>query len=292
MRLSAAAAPDTERAVSDSGRQSETITAGWIANKVRRLALRAWRRDFIRRRPKFAAPLNGSGGPGSSGGSGVVVAYNPYGAYCVPLNAVHRPAARAIMGGRIWEAGTLDYLGAHMGDGDVVHAGASFGDFLPFLSARAAPSAMVWAFEPNAENYRAAQLTCALGALGNIRLTQAGLGAAPGGATMVVKNNRGLDLGGASYIADAAVDDARTQDIAIVSLDAFIPKDRAVSIIQLDVEGFETPALAGALALIARTRPRILLETPPDDKWIAAHLSPLGYGHAGCVDDNHIFVAG
>ncbi len=38
------------------------------------------------------------------------IAYNQYGAYCVPLSSRHRPAAKAILDRRIWEPGTLKVI--------------------------------------------------------------------------------------------------------------------------------------------------------------------------------------
>ena len=64
--------------------------------------------------------------------------------------------------------------------------------------------------------------------------------------------------------------------------------ERAVAVIQLDVEGHEQEALAGATRTIARCRPLIVLETPPPESWIAQHLAPLGYSVTGTVDANTV----
>ncbi|TLZ00439.1 MAG: FkbM family methyltransferase [Gammaproteobacteria bacterium] len=50
-----------------------------------------------------------------------------------------------------------------------------------------------------------------------------------------------------------------------------------IGIIHLDVEGYETPALEGALETIRRCRPIIIVETKPADAWLKANLAPLGY---------------
>lgn len=269
--------------MSDAPRISESITPGWVLNKIKRLATRLWRRDFIRRRPRFYQPPDGVDAPSYS------IAYNTYGAYCVPNNSIHRPAARAVMAGRIWEEATLKIIAAHIAKGDVVHAGTFFGDFLPFLATRLSPEARLWSFEPNRGNFNAAKITVAIGGFGNIELINAGLGAQDGSANLVVKNNRGLDLGGASFISTEIADAERTDSVRVYAIDKIVPAERHVSVIQLDIEGFEEAALTGALDTIARCRPLILVETAPSDEWFKANLAPLGYRIDGEVDENTIF---
>lgn len=63
-----------------------------------------------------------------------VVAGNKHGVYCVPRSSRHRPAAQAILQSRVWEPDTLDLVGGTDRDGDIVHAGTFFGDFLPALA--------------------------------------------------------------------------------------------------------------------------------------------------------------
>ena len=79
--------------------------------------------------------------------------------------------------------------------------------------------------------------------------------------------------------------------VEIVSVDEVVPSDREVSIIHLDVEGFEQPALTGARGTIRRCKPIVVLKTVPDEGWVATNLLPLGYRIAGSVDGNTIFSA-
>src|SRR6185503_2832313 len=95
-----------------------------------------------------------------------VIAANDLGIFCIPRNALHRPACRAVMLGQVWEAETLQFL-VDNAAGDIVHGGTFFGDFLPALS-RA--YARVWAFEPNAESFKCAELTIKLNELANVEL--------------------------------------------------------------------------------------------------------------------------
>jgi hypothetical protein len=74
----------------------------------------------------------------------------------------------------------------------------------------------------------------------------------------------------------------------LVALDDVLGEDRQVAVIQLDVEGHEQQALAGAMLTVERCRPLIVLETPPSTDWIEANLTPLGYRSEGWVDANMV----
>jgi hypothetical protein len=68
-----------------------------------------------------------------------------------------------------------------------------------------------------------------------------------------------------------------------------------VSILQLDVEGHEKEALAGALKTIRRCLPIIILETLPESillrsAWFAENVLGLGYRPFGTVHGNVIYV--
>ncbi|MEC7983927.1 MAG: hypothetical protein VX278_02110, partial [Myxococcota bacterium] len=101
------------------------------------------------------------------------IGYNQYGAYCVPLSSKYRPAAQKVLSYDTYEPETIAFMRAHAEDGDIVHAGTYFGDFLPGIAS--ACKGTVWAFEPNPENHHCAQVTILLNRLQNVRLHHAGL---------------------------------------------------------------------------------------------------------------------
>lgn len=217
---------------------------------------------------------------------------NHYGRYCVPASSRHRPAARAILKGSIWEAETIAFLASRCGDGDIVHAGTYFGDFLPALSKAAAPGARIWAFEPSAENLACAEITLELNDIRNVTLAHAALGDHTGTALLYTGPIGSLPCGGASAIRTMRVPGGNYEDVALVSIDGVVPEDRYVSIIQLDVERYEQQALAGALATIRRCLPILVLENlPADEQWFREKILALGYRRYGRLDANVAFVA-
>lgn len=224
-----------------------------------------------------------------------IVSYNRYGGYCVPESSRNRPAARKVLANDVYEPDTIAFIRQHCDQGDVVHAGTYFGDFLPGLASGVAPGAMVWAFEPNPENYRCARITLELNDAGNVTLTNAGLGAKRDTLLVQTSDDQGRSLGGSSkIIAGESTDTGGTESVEIVTIDDMVGPDRQVSIIQLDVEGHEQEALSGALKTIGRCRPIIILEVLPESSllesdWFADTILDLGYRETGRLHGNTVF---
>jgi FkbM family methyltransferase len=198
-----------------------------------------------------------------------------------------------ILTSRVWEPDTLDLLSRVDPDGDVVHAGTFFGDFIPALASSRSPGALLWAFEPNRENYECACVTVTLNGLENVILNHAGLHGESATGRLATSDPKGRPLGGGSHLIETPedADGANNEEVNLLAIDDVVPNDRRVSLIQLDVEGHELQALAGAMATIERCRPLIVVETPPHD-WIAQRLVPLGYRVAETVDANTVLRHG
>ena len=95
---------------------------------------------------------------------------NKYGMYIVPKNHI-RPAIYAIKTGRVWEQSTLSFVKKNYLQGtDIIHAGAYFGDMLPFYSNLVGHSNTVWAFEPIQLHFICAEMTRELNGLQNVVL--------------------------------------------------------------------------------------------------------------------------
>lgn len=225
-----------------------------------------------------------------------IVSYNKYGGYCVPESSRHRPAAQKILANDIFEPDTIEFLLSNCGDGDVVHAGAYFGDFLPALAEGASPGAKIWAFEPNRENYRCAKITLEINDIENVTLIHAGLGARRENLLVKTSDENGRSLGGTSRIvARESPEAAGAEVVQMVTIDDIGVSGRRVSIIQLDVEGHEKQALSGALKTIQRCLPIIILEVLPNSalpgsQWFAENISSLGYRKVDDIHGNSVFA--
>ena len=218
---------------------------------------------------------------------------NEFGAYCVPWSSRHRPAAQTVLSGQVWEPKTIELITSNCRGGDIIHAGAYFGDFLPAISLACDPLAKVWAFEPNPENYRCASITVLLNNLANVELVNAGLGAHKGKLSMMVVDRHHTPLGGASRIIGSDqqfTNGAGIVKVDIVRIDDVVPSERWVSVLHLDVEGFEQQALSGALATINRCHPVLILEDLPEPEWFGHNILSIGYSVVGTVHDNTVLM--
>ncbi len=258
-----------------------------LPNSIIVLAAKVKEKYFSRRRPKIAV-FKGE----NDSVLQCCIAYNKFGGYCVPLSSYYRPASQSILSGKVYEANTIDFLISNCRNGDIIHAGAFFGDFIPALSKFLAPNAKVWVFEPNSENYLCAFITTKINRLNNVELKNAGLGRTQGSASMRIKNSDGRTLGGTSrIISEKDGNNSQYSEIVeIVSIDAVIPTDRNISILQLDVEGYEKEALMGALQTIKRCKPIIVLENLPEENWLKENILKLGYRISGKAENNKILT--
>lgn len=220
---------------------------------------------------------------------GCVISYNKYGGYCIPLSSLHRSAAQKILNGEIYEPETIEFLTKNSKNGDIVHAGTYFGDFLPALSRSINNNRKIFAFEPNPENYRCAKITIDINNIKNVELINQGLGSKRTKLKMKVFDDLNRPLGGGSKILkNNEGDNKRVINVEIVALDEVLPSSSNIKIIQLDVEGFEIPALLGAMNTIKRCHPILILENLPENSWLEKHIFNIGYYISGNVHGNSI----
>lgn len=223
------------------------------------------------------------------------IAYNRFGAYCVPLSSKHRPAAQRVLRNAIYEEDTIEYMRNNNKGGDIVHAGTYFGDFLPGLSSGCSEGQKIWAFEPNPESFHCAQVTLLLNRITNVNLRNAGLGKESNtNMTFQTHDKDGTPLGGSSFFTENMTGTEDGEEIGIVAIDDIVPEDRHISILQLDVEGFEEVALKGAMKTITRCKPILILEIIPDstlltDIFFQESIIGLGYREQGQVHGNVIY---
>lgn len=201
------------------------------------------------------------------------IARNIHGRYCVPRSSSYTYTSKTILDGNVHEPGTIEFIINNHRNLDVVHAGAGFGDFLPALSKNC--QGKIWTFEPNRENYLCSKKTIELNNLRNVNLFNIGLGASRDEKLLKVAEND-LALGPRSEIVDEISSVSTLQECQILPLDEIVT-DRNVSIIHLDVEGYEFCVLDGARRTIERSRPLIILEIDQRALKYNEYMRSLGY---------------
>lgn len=187
-----------------------------------------------------------------------LVSYNKHGVFCLPPDSDHRKAVWEIKNRKVHEPRTIKKILAYCGDGEVIHAGAYFGDMLPALK----KCKRVWAFEPNFESYQCALKTIELNQLTNVELINAALGAEKGKARFKTEID-GKKWGGGSRIhpeGKCEVDVVTIDDIFCDNPSRQCSSDRKVTVIHLDIEGYEKQALMGGMKTLDIWRPVLILE--------------------------------
>jgi FkbM family methyltransferase len=217
-----------------------------------------------------------------------VVAQNKYGAYSVPANLEHGPAIKRITNGQVYEPKTIAFMARNAGQGDIVHAGTYFGDFLPGVSAGLAKDCKIWAFEPNPNSYRNAAETIRLNKLDTVELRNNALSAQNGEILFKTHDDSGRPMGGHSHFVEQPGQGVTNVDAVI--LDDVIPADRKVSILQLDVGGHERAALLGARRIIETWQPILILDGFQGQRWLRHTFEGLEYKRVRKLHGNTVFV--
>lgn len=211
----------------------------------------------------------------------------------MPESSMHRPVAQKILAGKVHEPGTIDFIAENCAGGDIIHAGAYFGDMLPALSQSCDEGFGVWAFEPNEENFVCLVSTVHGNNLKNINMWKTALGERDGVVHLCVIDDRSKHLGGGSYIEDdvSRLVMGAHYAVQMVALDdVYLKHERKVSLIHLDVEGYEWQALQGAQRIIEQYKPILVLEGNLESEWSIDDVLELGYDLVQTIDGNLIFT--
>lgn len=197
----------------------------------------------------------------------------------MPLHGQHRIAAQNILDRQLYEPDTHRLVSALMPalGGSMIHAGTFFGDMLPTFS-RSTPG-LLYAFEPVLENYVMAKLCVETNALGNVVLLNAALGQKTGVAFIDTGDINAPHSGGASSVSE------KGQTTALLAIDALDLHD--ITLIQLDVEGFELSALRGAARTLKRDAPIVMIED--NLRSCAPFLQSLDYRHVRSIPGQSIW---
>jgi FkbM family methyltransferase len=221
-------------------------------------------------------------------GMGAMQAENKYGKYSIPENLEHRPAVRLVTAGDIYEPKTIRFMAQNAGDGDVIHAGTFFGDFLPGLSAGMAKTKKIWAFEPNPNSFEHAEKTIKLNKIKNVKVQNHALSSKTGAILFRTHDETGKPMGGHSHFVDEMAEGVH--EVSSIRLDDAVPFDRKISILQLDVEGHERDAMLGARGIIDKWKPILILEEFKRDRWIKLQFGHHGYRMVGRLHGNRVFA--
>lgn len=138
----------------------------------------------------------------------------------------------------------------------VLDVGANIGE-VSFNFANKYPHAIVHGFEPHPTTYQKLKRNYSLNSFKNLHLQNLGLGAQKG---EVYFEEREIGNPGMNRVTSDPK--KSTHKIAITTLDSFIEENQIppVSIIKIDVEGYEHEVLKGAVNLLLNNKPVLFIE--------------------------------
>lgn len=186
-------------------------------------------------------------------------------ASCATRSPPYNSTLSALLEGYMLERSTAAAMKEYLVEaepGDAVTGGLFIGDYLPSISKIIGESHRVNGFEPYPEFMEAAHGTIFESGLVNIYTSMTGLGNASGTSTI------------------SGYGDAHAKDVAIIALDDVLPTNRRISLIHLDVEGYELAALQGAKLTLQRWHPLVVYEAEVDEldvDPVALFLAQQGY---------------
>jgi FkbM family methyltransferase len=171
-----------------------------------------------------------------------------------------RPAAdhyeRMMYIERTYEAATLHFMDQHLKPGSVyVDVGANIGMMTLHAARIVGTQGHVYSFEPHPDTFRRLGRNIELNGIGNITTFNFALGAV--GDEREIYAFPEVNIGRASLIRDEG--SQLVGAVKVRTLDEVL-NDVPVSMMKIDVEGFEAEVLRGALESIRRYRPLMIVE--------------------------------
>ncbi len=142
----------------------------------------------------------------------------------------------------------------------IIDVGANIG-FESLYFAKKYPNNKVFSYEPTAIAYKCLSKSKAINDLDNLNIFKLGVGEKNGKVEIHAATQDTYNKGLASIDANFDLDGTFTKEaIDIVTLDDHVKENLRVSLIKIDVQGYETKVLEGAVTLIEKDKPVIIYE--------------------------------
>ncbi len=155
-----------------------------------------------------------------------------------------------------YEASRENLFQLHPNPDTILDIGANIGE-ISLRFAKTYPQASIHSFEPFPPTFNSLKRNASLNSFSNIELHPLGLGSKPG---EVFFEERAIGNPGMNRVTSNP--EKSTQKIRISTLDSFAEENQlaSVSIIKIDVEGYEHEVLKGAVNLLTRNKPLLFIE--------------------------------
>lgn len=142
----------------------------------------------------------------------------------------------------------------------IIDVGANVG-FESLYFSRKYPNNPVYSYEPTAIPYNCLSKSKAINSLDNLKIFKLGVGEKNGEVEIHAATEGTYNKGLASIDSNFDLDDTFAKEtIEIITLDDHVKESLRVSLIKIDVQGYEAKVLEGAIKLIEKNKPVIIYE--------------------------------
>lgn len=154
-----------------------------------------------------------------------------------------------------YESGTINFIEKHLKSGDCfVDVGANIGLMSLKASKIVGKQGKVYSFEPHPNTAKILRFNISLNSIINTETIEKGVGSKSDSAKIFDRWD--VNRGGASLLPSNS--EEKGYNIEVVTLDEMF-SDKAISMIKIDIEGYELEALKGAKQILSSTKPPILI---------------------------------
>ena len=154
-----------------------------------------------------------------------------------------------------YESGTLAFIKKYLKKGSCfVDVGANIGLMSLYAKSVVGEQGKIFSFEPHPKTAKILRFNIALNSMKGVEVVEKGVGSKKGSAQIFDRWD--VNRGGASLLSSST--EQKGYDIEVVTLDDFF-SDIDISMIKIDIEGFELEALKGASRILSSTKPPILI---------------------------------
>lgn len=199
---------------------------------------------------------------------------------------------KSMLSGDFYEPDLLNHVLDNYSGGAVLDVGANVGNHSVFFGhyLKGSPDFSLDAFEPEASAHRLLVKNLSTNEISSkISIHNIAIGSKNGSVDL--NSGSSKNLGAAKVIRSS---DDRTLNIPMKPLDEIVSPTKKVSIIKMDIEGFESEALLGSHRILSENSPILYIEAASNENKnkIDKILLPLGYKSIGVVNDTptHIYT--
>ncbi len=151
-----------------------------------------------------------------------------------------------------------------------IDVGANVGMHALVMSRQAGPEGLVYAFEPSEALIRRLRENLAINGVSNVTVIAQAAGARTGVIGFI-------DRSAETNIGKSSVDASGARQVPVARLDDVVDDARPVSLIKIDVEGYELEVLRGAASVLRTHRPAVVMEFNADAYRLGDVLQALPY---------------